>query len=163
MKKGYTLIELIIVLSIITILASISIINVGRFREKFENIELNNLATEVKSLLSFGKSYCRKNKVPGKIIVGADRKTITFEVTNNSYETSKSIKLKDSMDIGSNFNSSGNIKTNENNINDEGFIKSAGTITITNGYNKRIEITVSVGNDIIRSYPNDSEEGDIIQ
>lgn len=163
MKRGYTLIELIIVLSIITLFSSIAMINVGKFKERMDNIEFNNLENEVKSLLSFGKSYCRKNKVPGKIIVGADRKTITFQVTNSSFPITKTIKLNDDMEIGSNFSSSSSITKDENNINDEGFIKSAGTIVLTNKNKKRIEITISVGNDIIRSYTNDEEEGDIIR
>lgn len=163
MKKGYTLVELIIVLSIITLFSSITMINVVKVKERMDNIEFNNLANEVKSLLSYGKSYCRKNKVPGKIIVGSDRKTITFQVTNSSSPITKTIKLNNNMEIGSNFNSSGDIKKDENNINDEGFIKSAGTIVLSNKNKKRIEITVSVGNDIIRSYTNDDEEGDIIQ
>lgn len=163
MKRGYTLIELIIVLSIITIFSSITIINISKFKESMDIIEFENIGTEVKSLLSFGKSYCRKNKVPGKFIVGLDRKTITFVVTDKNFPISKSIKLKNDMDIGSNFYSSKDIKTDENNITDEGYIKSAGSIVITNSNKKVIKITISVGNDIIRSYTNDEEDGDIIQ
>ena len=163
MKRGYTLIEVIIVLSIISLFSSITVINVGKFKDKMDDIEFKNVGYEIKSLLSFGKSYCRKNRVAGKIIVGNDRKTIKFEVTNSSFPISKTIKLNDDMEIGSNFNSASDIKKDENNINDEGFIKSAGTIILINKNNKRIEITISVGNDIIRSYINDEEEGDIIQ
>lgn len=163
MKRGYTLIEMIIVLSVITLFSSVTIINVGKVKERMEDIEFKNVANEMKSLLSFGKSYCRKNRVPGKIIVGEDRKTITFQVTNSSFPINKTIKLNDDMEIGSNFHSSSDIKTDENNINDEGFIKSAGTIILTNKNHKYIEITISVGSDIIRSYINDEEEGDIIQ
>jgi len=164
MKKGYTIIELVIVLTILTIFSSITAINVIKYKERLDDIEFNSIANEVKSLLSFGKAYCRKNRVVGKIIVGTDRKTIRFEVTDSSSPISKIVKLKDDMEIGSNFNSSGNITRDENNINSEGFIKTAGTITIKNENEKRIEITVSVGNDIIRSYiNNDEEDGDIIK
>ena len=63
----------------------------------------------------------------------------------------------------SNFKVYSSITSDNNNITDEGYIKSAGTITLTHKSNKRIYITVSVGNDIIRSYESDEEEGDIIQ
>lgn len=163
MKKGYTLIELIIVLSISTLLFSISVTNIVKFKENMNNVEFENTAVEVKALLSFAKTYCRKNKVPGQIIIGSDRKTITFQVTDRNFPINKSIKLKDNIEIGSNFTSSTDIKSDSNNISDEGYIKSAGTIVITNDKNKVIRITISVGSDIIRSYSNDEEEGDIIQ
>lgn len=163
MKKAYTLIELIVVLSVITIFSSIVIVNIVKVKENLDEIEFKNLEAEVKSLLSFGKAYCRKNKVPGQILIGSDRKTIEFLVTNSLSPIRKTIKVKDGIQIGSNFSSSGDIKTDSNNITDEGFIKSAGTIVITNNKNKRIDITISVGNDIIRSYTNDEEEGDIIR
>lgn len=163
MKKGYTLIELIIVLSIIAVISSIATINIVKFKEKMEIIEFNSVANEVKSLLSFGKAYCRKNKVSGQILVGKNRKTITFEVTNNEFPITKTIRLNKDIEVGSNFKVSSSITSDNNNITDEGYIKSAGTITLTHKSNKRINITVSVGNDIIRSYESDEEEGDIIQ
>jgi len=163
MKKGYTLIELIIVLSIIAVISSIATINIVKFKEKMEIIELNSVANEVKSLLSFGKAYCRKNKVSGQILVGKNRKTITFEVTNNEFPITKTIRLNKDIEVGSNFKVSSSSTSDNNNITYEGYIKSAGTITLTHKSNKRINITVSVGNDIIRSYESDEEEGDIIQ
>ncbi|MGG7143667.1 pilus assembly FimT family protein [Clostridium nigeriense] len=163
MKKGYTLIELIIVLSIIAVISSITTINIVKFKEKIEIIEFNSLANEVKSLLSFGKAYCRRNKVSGQILVGSNRRTITFEVTNKEFPITKTIRLNKDIEVGSNFKVSSSITSDNNNITDEGYIKSAGTITLTHKSNKRINITVSVGNDIIRSYESDEEEGDIIQ
>lgn len=159
MKKGYTLIELIVVLSIITIFSSIVVINIGKVKEKMYDIQFKNLEAEVKSLLSFGKSYCRKNKVPGEIAIGLDGKTILFQVTGIKAPIIKRISFGEDIEVLSNINSSGN----SNNITQEGYIKSAGTITIK-GKKKRTEITISVGNDIIRSpIINDEEEGDIIE
>ena len=163
MKKGYTLIELIVVLSIISIISSITVVNVVKFKDKMEMIEFNSVANEVKSLLSFAKSYCRKNNVQGKILVGINRKTITFEVTNKEAPITKTIELNKNVEVGSNFKVSSSITSDNNQITDEGYIKSAGTITLTHKSNKQIKITISVGSDIIRSYETDNEEGDIIQ
>ena len=165
MKKGYTLIELIVVLSIMAIFSSMVVINIVKVKERLEYIEFKNLEAEVKSLLSFGKAYCRKNKVPGQIIIGSDRKTIKFIVTDRYSAITKVINLGNDIEVGSNFKISENLKQDANNISDEGFIKSAGTITITNGNKtKSIDITISVGSDIIRSpIKNDEEEGDITE
>ena len=163
MKKGYTLIELIVVLSIISIISSITVVNVVKFKDKMEMIEFNSVANEVKSLLSFAKSYCRKNNVQGQILVGANRKVITFQVTNREAPITKSIKFDDNIEIGSNFKVSSSLTSDANKITDEGYIKSAGTITLTHKSKKQIKITISVGSDIIRSYETDNEEGDIIQ
>lgn len=162
MKKGYTIIELIIVLSIISLISSIAIVNVSKAKENLEIIEFNNVASEVKSLLSFAKSYCRKNKVPGQILVGLDRKTITFEVSQAKFAITKKIILGKNIEVGSNFKVSSSLTSNNNNITEEGFIKSAGTILLTYKNSKKIKLTISVGNDIIRKYENDNLEGDVV-
>lgn len=162
MKKGYTLIELIIVLAIISLISSIAMVNIIKVKEDLEVIEFKNSANEVKSLLSFAKSYCRKNKVPGQILIGADKKTIVFEVSDKNYLFKKIVILSKNIEVGSNFKVSSSETSSNNNVTDEGYIKSAGTITLSYKNNKKIKITVSVGNDISRSYESDNEDGDII-
>ncbi|MCF0149253.1 MAG: type II secretion system protein [Clostridium sp.] len=159
MKKGYTLIELIVVLSIITIFSSIVVINIGKVKETMYDIQFKNIEAEIKSLLSFGKAYCRNNNVPGEITIGLDRKTVLFEVTGTKAPIIKRINLGEGIEVLSNINSSGSSK----NISAQGYIKSAGKITIK-GKNKKSEITISVGSDVIRStIKNDEEESDIIE
>lgn len=162
MKKGYTLIELIIVLAIISLISSIAMVNIIKVKEDLEVIEFKNSANEVKSLLSFAKSYCRKNKVPGQILIGADKKTIVFEVSDKNYLFKKIVILSKNIEVGSNFKVSSSETSSNNNVTDEGYIKSAGTIILSYKNNKKIKITVSVGNDISRSYESDNEDGDII-
>lgn len=162
MKKGYTIIELIIVLAIISLISSITVINITKVKENLEMLELKHSANEVKSLLSYAKSYCRNNKVTGKITVGLDRKTITFVVSDINYKTSKTITVSKNVEVGSNFKVSSSITSSDNNITEQGYIKSAGNIKLTHKSKKTIDITISVGNDIIRSYENDYEDGDII-
>lgn len=162
MKKGYTLIELIIVLAIISLISSIAMVNIIKVKEDLEVIEFKNSANEVKSLLSFAKAYCRKNKVPGQIVIGSDKKTIVFEVSDKNYLFKKIVILSKNIEVGSNFKVSSSETSSNNNVTDEGYIKSAGTITLSYKNNKKIKITVSVGNDISRSYESDNEDGDII-
>lgn len=162
MKKGYTIIELIIVLAIISLISSIAMVNIIKVKEDLEVIEFKNSANEVKSLLSFAKAYCRKNKVPGQILIGSDKKTIVFEVSDKNYLFKKIVILSKNIEVGSNFKVSSSETSSNNNVTDEGYIKSAGTITLSYKNNKKIKITVSVGNDISRSYESDNEDGDII-
>lgn len=154
MKKGYTLIEVIIVLSIMLVLSSLASLGYKFYKNSVEKIKLESTVLDVRDLLSFSKAYCRKNKVYGNLTVSLDRKSIIFTVDNKKAPIKKIISLEDGLEIGSNFR--GN-----NTVNEEGFITKAGTINIRSSYlNKFLEIRVSVGNDIIRI--SDKNEGDII-
>lgn len=150
MKKAYTLIELIIVLAIIATMSSVTIISFSRFQSNMNKIKLESLENEIKSLLSFAKAYCRKNKVPGEIYISDDKKSINFEVREKEYATRKKIVIEDNISVSSNLNE--NTVVNGNNIDENGYIKSAGTITVLDDRNNKFEITIGVGNDIIRSY-----------
>lgn len=154
MKKGYTLVEVIIVISIILLLSSLASLGYKLYKNSVEKINLESTVLEVRDLLSFSKAYCRNNEITGNILVALDRKSITFTVDNSRAPIKKVIKLEDGLEIGSNFR--GN-----NTVNEEGFITKAGTINIRSIYlNKSMELKVSVGNDIIRV--SDKNEGDII-
>ena len=151
-KRGFTLIEPMVVLSIITVLFTFSYGFTKSIKEKEEGLKIDNYIYEVKSLLSYSKSYCRKNKVTGKVVIDKNRKNISFIVTNSYKPITYSINMDSDIEIGSNF-SLGYAE-----INDEGFIKNSGTIKIS--YKNKIfkEIRVGVGNDIIGI-----NEGDLIE
>lgn len=154
MKKGYTLIELIIVLSIMLLLSSLASLGYKFYKNSVEKIKLESITLEVRDLLSFSKAYCRKNEITGNILVASDRKSITFTVENRKAPIKKIINLEDSLEIGSNF-------SGDNKVNEEGFIIKAGSIEVTSSYLKKsLQVKVSVGNDIIRV--SDKNEGDII-
>lgn len=154
MKKGYTIIELIIVLSIMLLLSNLALVGYRSYKNSVEKIKLESTALEVRDLLSFSKAYCRKNEITGNISVELNRKSIYFTVDDKKASIKKIIKIEDGIEIGSNFK--GN-----NTVNEEGFITKAGTINIRSSYlNKSLELKISVGNDIIRV--SDKNEGDII-
>ena len=155
-RKGYTLIELIVVLSIMSILSTLAIGGGMYFKDKGEVLTFENSIYEVKSLLSFAKSYCRKNKIEGDILIDKNGESITFNVNNKNHGIIKKITLNKDIKVGSNF------KSGINKINKEGFITGAGTITLNYKNIKVVKITISVGNDIIRVNDNDENEGDII-
>jgi len=139
-RKGYTLIELIIVIAILAIITSIVSLNVSKFRKTINKIQIESAINEARSILSFGKYYCRKNKVTGMIIINTNN--FSFLVSEKGYEIKREIKSIYNLEINSNF-PGGYI-----NIDKDGYIKSAGTIGFnSNSYIGTIKI--GVGNDII--------------
>lgn len=141
-RKGYTLIELIIVIAILAIITSIVSLNVSKFRKTINKIQIESAINEARSILSFGKSYCRKNKVTGMIIININTNNFSFLVNEKGYEIKREIKSIYNLEINSNF-PRGYI-----NIDKDGYIKSSGTIGFnSNSYIGTIKI--GVGNDII--------------
>lgn len=139
-KKAYTLIELVVVLGIMIIIASITSINVSKIKNTINKISLEESINEARSILSFGKNYCRKNRVNGNIVISGNR--LSFIVKERDYEINKSTELKGNLEVNSNFTKG------ESRISKEGYISSAGTIVIKLG-NSYGEIKIGVGNDII--------------
>jgi len=139
-KKAYTLIELVVVLGIMIIIASITSLNVGKIKNTINKISLEESINEARSILSFGKSYCRKNRVHGMIVISENR--LSFIVQENDYKIDKSTELKGNLEVNSNFEKGRSI------INKDGYISLAGTIVLKLG-NSYGEIKIGVGNDII--------------
>ena len=139
-KKGYTLIELIIVLGILTITFSIVLMNISSMRNTIYKITLDESVSEVRSILSLGKTYCRKNGVNGMIVIYDNK--LAFVVKERGYEINKSTEGKTGLEINSNFSQG------YSGIDKDGYIKSAGRIVVKIG-KSYVEIKIGVGNDII--------------
>lgn len=146
MKKGYTLIEVIITLSIIAILTSMISLGANYYRKTTDKMKNEAILAELKSFLSFAKSYCREKNNPGEIHIDQDGKYLTFNVLRKQI---KSINFYDDYIIGGNFNSQ------IIDINSNGFITKFGTLTM---YKNREVIgvtTIAVSIDTIRVYETD--------
>lgn len=135
-KRGYTLVELIAVMSIIAILATVSITGVSSIINIKNNMELDSVTYEIRQLLSMAKKYCRTNRLDGKIIIIQNDNKITFNANGiiKSVNMPEGIKIKKSYSI---------------NINKEGYITDSLTITIIGYKGEYNEISIGVGNDII--------------
>ncbi len=72
MKKGYTLIELIIVLAIISILILPSINISKSYSESIMRIKGKSIANEIGNLISYGKYYCRYYDILGLIEINKE-------------------------------------------------------------------------------------------
>lgn len=148
MRKGFTLIETVIVLSIISILSISSLGFYKTFKTTNDKLILENYVYEVKSLLSYAKSYCRQNKIIGQIVIDDRGKHIKF-IANSQ-------KIRN-IDIGYDFKVTDNFISSYISVGQDGFIKNAGTIRIIKDKIFK-EIKIGVGSDIIGI-----GEGDLIE
>ena len=151
-RKGFTLIELIITLSILLLFTTITSISIKAYNNRKIDIKINNYAYEIKTLLSYSKSYCRKYKANGSLFINIKENSFKFFVLEKNNYIEKFIYLEDKFSLASNY------KGNSFSISKEGYIKEAGTISLI--YNGKVvkEIKIGVGNDIIGV-----TEGDIIE
>lgn len=137
-KKGYTLIELVAVIGILAILLSSGLTVVKMLTHLKEELETEDVIYEVNNILSYAKSYARKEKC-GLII--------KFDSANSVINLYKNTTLITKKKINSQFKITTNIDKGIN-ITEDGYIKKSGTISIeVNG--KLYIITIAVGNDLI--------------
>ena len=150
-RRGFTLVEFIITLSILSVIMGITFVGISNYFKINEKLNFESTISEVKRLLSYGKSYCRRYKVIGNIAIDKHGKSIKFLVSDINNGIKKEIKMDENFNIPNKAGSS-NLE-----ISEEGFIKNSVTITINYKDKYKKEIKIGVGNDIIGI-----SEGDLI-
>ena len=142
MKRGYTLIELMIVLAIIVILM-LQTLNVSKsYREVIGRIKGKSIVNEISNLISYSKYYCRHYDSYGLIEVNSSEGKITFKDTLGKSKIIKTILLEDGFKFTSN---------NSLSINKMGHIDSD-TIRIIDKEGKVYKVTISTGVDTVNIY-----------
>lgn len=77
--KGFTLLELLLVMSIFSILLSFSLINLGAFSKITNKVEVDLTDNNIINFINKSKAYCRDNrKEGGYIYFDENNKSITF-------------------------------------------------------------------------------------
>ena len=137
MKKGFSLIELLIVVSIITMFSLASFLNMSNFN-RFSN-ETDMLFSEdmMLALINDGKQYCREKEKSGYILFDVSRNEINFISSSKKID---GFKLPKAITINS-------INTNQNKVDIDkfGVTSDAGTITLKDKAGKLYTLTISVG------------------
>lgn len=142
MKRGYTLIELIIVLAIIAILM-LPTLNISKYyREVAGRVKGKSIINEVSNLISYSKYYCRHYNSYGLIEVNSSEGKIVFKDTAEKIKIIKTITLEDGFKFTSN---------NSLSINKIGHIQSD-TIRIIDKEGKVYKVTISTGVDTVNIY-----------
>lgn len=76
--KGFTLIELMLVITIMSILLSYSFINLGGLSKLQNDMEIDTFGNTLVNFINNSKDYCRENKMGGYIYLDAETKDIDF-------------------------------------------------------------------------------------
>lgn len=77
-NKGFTLLELVLVIGIISIFLSFSLINIGAYRKLTNKVDSEIFSNSLLNFVNNSKEYCRDNGVGGYIYFNSDNSVITF-------------------------------------------------------------------------------------
>lgn len=139
MKKGFLLVEFILVIGIISVILSIGMVSF-KFLNKYENqISVEHYSNEIVSFINYNKSYSRKNY--HDVIIYADRIRNEISSFHNTKLVSK-LKLPENIKIAS-FNKD-SIK-----INKFGYSGSAFTLELIDNNGEISTITMLVGTNYV--------------
>lgn len=138
-KKGIILTEMVVVITIITIILSVSLLGFRCIKKYEENIALDYISNAIVEFINYGKSYSRLNKKASRIIY--------FE-NENKFKLSNGIKTIKYLTIPTNIKV---ISMNQKSINIDfnGFSSSAFTLTLRNNSGKEKDITMVVGTNYV--------------
>ncbi|MGL4108157.1 type II secretion system protein [Clostridium sp. LP20] len=98
-KKGYTLVELIAVMSILAILFSIGIGGYGLYKNINNDNQINYALYEIEDTLSYGELYCRNNKKEGIFYLEEKEGTLTVGFKVRAGENIKEVVLPKVIEI----------------------------------------------------------------
>lgn len=138
-KKGFTMIEVIVSLSIILIIFSCSISKNSFDKNIYEDIEDNGFIYEVHDFITYSRLKCIKEKKRGEIVISPSDNKIYFKIGTS--QDMEFLKLPSGIKIAS----GRNIIPLSNN----GRLNKADTIVFQNSFNELRKITIRVGVDYI--------------
>ena len=142
-KKGYTLIELIVVMAILSILFGCGFTMINTLNKIKKEVELEDAVYRVHSLLSYAKSSCRKKFIEGIILIDQVDNTISFQYRINNKDI-----IERTETFSNNIKVRKNVGENKISVSDKGYLNTAGSIDIESG-ERKYKITISVGIDDI--------------
>jgi len=137
MKKGFTLIELMITMSLISIITAASLICLKGFKELREKIEMDYAVNSIVEFINSAKCFSRNNNC--STIINVSRNKDSLELYSNT-EKIKFYKLPKKIKITRVTSDGDDIK-----INNLGKAINACTLTLNNDGSLTREITVKVG------------------
>lgn len=137
MEKGFSLIELVIVISIISIISVGTYLSVNNYRRYSSDLDMLMSENMVIALINDGKQYCREQEKSGYVLFDVARGEISFFCSSKKVD---GLKLPGKIKIHS-------INTDQCkiDINKFGVASDAGTIILQDNRGTLSTITVAVG------------------
>ncbi|WP_035290138.1 type II secretion system protein [Clostridium sp. KNHs214] len=136
MKKAYTLIEILIVISLISLIYCGTMFTYRNFNKVKKNLDMNFYANNIVLFINKCKSYCKSNGVNGTIQRFEQENGLVFTYNSQRIDT---LTLPSDIQI-----ENINIEREKIEISSLGFTSSACTIKLNNCYEKK-RVTIEVG------------------
>lgn len=138
-KKGFSLIELVIVLAIVTIIFSFSFFSVTSYNKKLSEVNSEVCMDSIFALINNSKQYCREKQITGYILFNISENTISFYCNGarvNKLYLSKDLHIDNTT-----------LTQNKINIEKNGMAKNYGTIVLKNlkGDSQYIVLNIATG------------------
>lgn len=140
-KKAYTLIELICVIAILMVTASMGVICIRNYNNIKNQVEVKAFSNEILTFISNARYYCKGEKIEGEIFANPNLNSIVF------YKNQVKGEIVDKLDSPRDFKLKAiQLPHGEIDIGEDGMINERGfSIIYYDRNNKLHKITVSVG------------------
>jgi prepilin-type N-terminal cleavage/methylation domain-containing protein len=137
MKKGFSIIELLIVISIISIFSLASFFSMSNYNRFSSEVDMLFSEDMMLAVINDGKQYCREKEKPGYVLFDMSRNEVNFFSSSKKIE---GFKLPKGVTIHS-------INTNQYKVDIDkfGVTSDAGTIMLKDKAGRSYTMTISVG------------------
>lgn len=138
-RKGFTLIEVLVVMAVMLIISSISITGFNNYKKFCNEIDADNFDSSILSMFNFARAYCRYKECTG---------TILFSPKEDKIKFLEGPFLKESLQLPEGFHfKENNMQNDEYSIYivQDGGIKTSGTMEYEDRKGETHIITIGVG------------------
>lgn len=137
MKKGFTIIELMVTLSIVCIFLSYSLMSIKGYTDITNDIDVNSVDNKIVNFINTSRQYCKINNTRGHVYFIPEQDEIWF-LSNSQYSQ------RFYLPVGFKLNPI-NLSTGYITIDQRGFTASACTIKFSDRKDKIHSLTICVG------------------
>jgi len=139
MRKGFTLIEIILVIAIMSIVSGVSALSVRYYKTVNNSLDADYYCNAVVNFINNSKMYCRENSCSA--IVNFNKEKNEIKLVNGLKVVNK-LTLKDKITL---FSFTGRVNNTYIVIDSEGYSNDAFTIILKDNNSIKHEITMRVG------------------
>jgi prepilin-type N-terminal cleavage/methylation domain-containing protein len=144
MRRGFTLIELVIVIGIMSTLAGCSFISVRYYKTIKNKVDADYYCNALVSFINSSKMYCRENSCSA---------TVSFDIGRNKIKLNKGINTISELSFGNKitlYKFKGRRISNDIAIDKQGYSNDAFTVVLMDNNLKRHEISMRVGTGYVK-------------